>query len=769
MKSTPLAVLFILFFVCVGGTVGAHAQACTLGGGSTPWTNLLCPSRAIDWKNAGLPASLPDGETTPNPWTPPTRVACTTAQAGITVPVASGTSFSSIVTAMNNCSSANTTGSYLLLAPGSFTLSAYAYLNSAPYVTLRGSGAQSTTLTLSGTMALQMGSSGSYGGGTVSSSPAAGTASVTVTSVSGVTPVAGNMAWFNQCDTGWSGSTSPTNGYNTCGTGSYSDNGAVFVCGGTTTCNSNGSGSGGGGQSSQFQYVLMTNVVNNGGGSYTITFSPGLYLPNWSTSNTVSMYWQTKSNVGYGVGIEDMTVVFANGANEQVQLGSAYASWVKGVRFIGAAANRELLISTCKNCLVFNNYFFGMNPSVPSGNSTTISMVNTSDTLLLNNASDQALFLEGAGSHEGNVIAYTYAHNVTNSYVQTANYQHDNDASGVALLLNEGNETNEIDDDDTWGTGDLNTAFRNQTSCTDQPYIYSSVTGNAISVDSFHRFDNVIGNVLGGSSQCTAYKGSSNGSEIRIDSQGKDLLTTSSAMLWGNYDSVGATNQFNSSEVPTSLSGNAAPFENPAPSSHSLPASFFMDSMGFYPSGGTGLSWWKVCTSWTTFPTSCAGTKTQPFPTAGPDVTDGNNMDGFAYDNPAALAWKTLPTDATQQNSYTVTASSWSGGTETLTVSDLPSGTHVMGGFQLSGASGSCVPSTGVSSTAAYRTDNEILLTGASSTQISYALASNPGSNACTGTMRWPDVRQFDERVYESDPSGGTGPNPPSGLAASVE
>jgi hypothetical protein len=767
MKRNLSAALFILFFVCTVGTVRAHAQACTLDSGSAPWSSLLCPSRAIDWKNAGLPATFPDGETTPNPWTPPTRPACTSAQAGITVPVAAGTSSSAIATAMNNCSTANPTGSYLLLAPGAFTMSAYTYLNTAPYVTLRGSGAMSTTITFSGTMALQVGQSGGYGGGTLSASPAAGTASVTITSVSG-TPVVGNLAWFNQCDTGWSGSSGTSQGYNNCGSGSYSDNGAIFVCGGTTTCNSNGSGSGGGGRTSQFQYVLITSVANNGGGSYTIGFTPGLYLPNWSTSNTASLYWQSKSNNGYGVGIEDMTIVFANGANEQVLLGPAYASWVKGVRFIGAAANRELLISTCKSCLVFNNYFFGMTPSNPSTNSTTISMVNASDTLILNNASDQALFLEGAGSLVGNVIAYTYAHNVTNSYVQTASYQHDNVASGVALLLNEGNQTNEIDDDDTWGTGDLNTAFRNQTSCTDQPYIFSSVTGNAISVDSFHRFDNVIGNALGGSSQCTAYKGGSNGSEIRLDSQGRDSLTTSSAMIWGNYDAVGGTNQFNSSEVPTSLSGNAASFENPVPSSHSLPASFFMDSMGFYPSGGTGLSWWKVCTSWTTFPTSCAGTQTQPFPTAGPDVTGGNNLNGYAYDNPAALAWKTLPTDTTRQNSYTVTASSWSGGTETLTVSGLPSGTHVMGGFQLSGASGSCVPSTGVSSTAAYRTDNEILLTGATSTQISYALASNPGSNACTGTMRWPDVRQFDERVFATDPTGGSGPIPPTGLTATV-
>src|ERR1017187_6182244 len=41
------------------------------------WSGILASSRAINWSNAGLPATLPDGETTPNPWTPPTRTQCT--------------------------------------------------------------------------------------------------------------------------------------------------------------------------------------------------------------------------------------------------------------------------------------------------------------------------------------------------------------------------------------------------------------------------------------------------------------------------------------------------------------------------------------------------------------------------------------------------------------------------------------------------------------------------------------------------------------------
>ncbi|MGA3343786.1 MAG: chitobiase/beta-hexosaminidase C-terminal domain-containing protein [Terracidiphilus sp.] len=40
-----------------------------------------------------------------------------------------------------------------------------------------------------------------------------------------------------------------------------------------------------------------------------------------------------------------------------------------------------------------------------------------------------------------------------------------------------------------------------------------------------------------------------------------------------------------------------------------------------------------------------------------------------------------------------------------------------------------------------------------SSTTVSYALASNPGVN-CTGTMLFPDIRQFDEGMYQNDLMG---------------
>jgi hypothetical protein len=245
-------------------------------------------------------------------------------------------------------------------------------------------------------------------------------------------------------------------------------------------------------------------------------------------------------------------------------------------------------------------------------------------------------------------------------------------------------------------------------------------------------------------------------------------------MRWGNVTPVKQSSdtpansgvRFVSAEVPSSLPGANTAWQNPVPGNNNLPCSFYFPtgSSSCTPKygGGTGLSWWNVCTKWTTFPTSCAATQAQPFPPAGPELSGGAYVNGHGYDIPAAVAWLNLPIDSKYQGSYTITGSSWSGGTETLTVSGLPSGSvHLMGAFQLSGVNPAC--STG----ATVGPNSEILITDSSQTTISYALPANPGV-ACTGAMLFPDIRQFDERVYLDDSSQGASPAPPSNLTATV-
>jgi hypothetical protein len=711
------------------------------------WSGTLAPSRAIDWTHAGLPATLPDGETTPNPWTPPTRTQCVTAACNT---VSGGTV---TVTSINAALASAPTGTYVLIPAGNFAISnATITMYTQNGVTLRGSGPQSTTLTLSGSSQFSLGAG--YGAGSCSwtSGFSAGTTSLTMSSCSGPTLVAGEIISLAQCDSGFSGSG--------CTTGSSVDDGGLYICGYTAVCQRGGEGLGN--LPTQQQNVLVTSVTGSGSGPYTVNFTPGLYMPNWSSARSPIVNWQQGAHTiaPYGNGLEDMTIyassVTPNGA---VSFNSAYASWIKGVRFLGSGAYETIQMNGSKSCLIANSYFFS-DIAIDSGYPPPIYEGSDSDDLVINNIVASGVPWEGNGSMEGNVLAFNYMRDNFTAYVLGI-FQHNN---ANAFHLYEGNQATSIQEDDTHGTHDLSTLFRNYLRGWEDPYVSSNFAG--INLDSFDRFTNSIGNSIG-SAKLTNYQATWGNalpnfvySFDSTSSAHSDPLTLSTALRWGNCDTVTGTCRFDTSEVPTTLTGNAAPFVNPVPSSSNLPCSFFLagySSTTCTPllSGGTGLSWWKVCTNWATFPTSCATTRTQPFPPVGPDVTGGPYVNGTAYDIPAAAAWQNLPVDTSYQKSYSITSSSWSGGTETLTVSGLPNTTHLLGGFQITGVA-ACNSPAGA----------EFLMTGSTSTTIKYAVASNPGSCA-GGTFKFPDVRQFDERVYQAD-SGGD-PNPPTGLSVSVQ
>lgn len=733
-RTSKLA--FALLLLCC---VSAHAQS---------WSSVLSSSRAIDWTGAGLPATLPDSETTANPWTPPVRSQC-----GSTI--AAGTSESTIQTDLNAC----TNGTYLLLGPGSFAFTSAGVLlgcNTTASVTLRGSGGNSTIVTLGNSAVLAMGCANGAGQGTWSAGYSQGATSLTMSSPSGVTLTAGNIVFLNQCNTGLSGSS--------CATGTQTDNGGVFVCASPSaacaqqTVENN--------QAAQGQYVLVTGVT--GSGPYTVSFTPSLYMPNWASGNTPTLSWQTSSYNAVGDGIEDMTIVTCISSSapgcsaastasnpSAVYCQHCYASWMKGVRLVGQGANDVLYYQYGKNNLLANSFTFA-DQALNGNDGGCLGFGKDSDDLFINNISEACFFAEGTGAQVGDVLAYNYAINGNQTYLQSSSFQHQ---GGSSFILHEGNDMGVIEDDDTWGTHNFNTNFRNHARCWDPPYTTIGAPRDFLE-DSFARFANLIGNAAdGGNGTCTVYE-STVASPLSqtyefgfyVNTAPSDTLTQTSAMLWGNCDVVNATCRFVSGEVPTSLSGNAAPYVNSVPGSHTLPCSFFLagytsTSCSAHTNGGTGLSWWKVCTGWATFPTSCSGSTLQPFPANGPDVSGGPYVDGNSYDNPAAVAWSKLPVDPTYQVAYTIASSSWSGGVETLSVASIPNLHHLMGKFQING--GNCGTSGAGTSTGA-----ELSITassGAGPFTVKYALASDPG--ICTaGTFLFPDIREFDERVYQNDP-----------------
>jgi Pectate lyase superfamily protein len=607
------------------------------------WSGILASSRAIDWSYSGLPATLPDGETTPNPWTPPTRTQCTTSQCNT---VGGGSVTASTINAAISSAPA---GTYVLIPAGTFAISGT--INMADNVTLRGSGAAVTQLTGASFNWGGPSGSGSWAGGSLlTGTIAKGATSVTIASGQTV-PSGGRMAALSQCMTGFRATDANYTHYSGGGwvtscTGTVADPSGPWVCGGYQACDRNGSRNE---TNPHFQGQIFW-IPSGGVSGNTVNFSTPIDSPLWSTANSASIMWMSSPG-RVGAGIEDFSSVGL------ITLTGCYGCWMKGLRII--AAGGGTLTSFVSHSLFANNYLVGNNAA---GSLNTIEMggendptVYDTDALVINNIFYNA-YIEEDGGNESLVLAYNYfAGTGEGGSDYSGEFPHN--PGGQVFILREGNQSSMDWDDATWSARSFDTWFRNWDSCYDIPTSTSTIA--CIDIGGYSRFDNVIGNVIG-SAQAGAgtYANTLGDNRGSMDATG---LTLSSSMRWGNYvycsgDSTHCQipgGAFDTTEVPTNLSSfgaNSTPYQNSVPANHDLPASFFMSGMTAHPSGGTGLSWWKTCTSWTTFPTSCALYSTPPMPPIGPDVTGGENINGYAYNIPAYLAWSNMPTDSNYGN-----------------------------------------------------------------------------------------------------------------------
>src|SRR5262249_45090610 len=145
------------------------------------------------------------------------------------------------------------------------------------------------------------------------------------------------------------------------------------------------------------------------------------------------------------------------------------------------------------------------------------------------------------------------------------------------------------------GTHNLVTYFRNrltgpQPACWRSPIItptnpnypagltWGACTNNLdpFSLNSFTRFYNLIGNVLGPSGGNAGYTKSGCFPIFAVGAGSGnvpgDPNVQTTVMLWGTYDTFTGAPQFNASEVPSALAGTQAPYSNPVPASQTLPA-----------------------------------------------------------------------------------------------------------------------------------------------------------------------------------------------------
>jgi hypothetical protein len=528
------------------------------------WSGILAPGRAIDWSNAGIPGGIPSGS-----WT----------QCGSAI--ASGASASTINSALASCPANH----YVLLGPGNFSGTIYANKNN---VVLRGSGPTQTTLT--GTILMGNGSSGqgSTPGGMGSTSLntlAQGSTVLTVGSTTGMS--AGQIVAVYEANPSYVNPAGNEGNENATWCPSPSLN--FFGCS----------------TRSQAEMVQITNV-NSG---TQITISPGLSKTYSAGSTPAVVYWSTSGVYSYG-GVENMKVN-ANKNNFAVSFVFCNFCWAKNLAVINIA--RAGMYS-----------FFGfrdeLRDSYISASNTTgapteygVEIDRSSLTKLENNiffGVTTPLVME---SENATVVGYNYTLNTATDNVYPTLDEH---RAHAWMNLLEGNVTSKIQLDNVWGSGSHDTTFRTYARGTD-PNKHNYRT--AIDLDAYHRFNNIVANVLGDPTVSTHYEcdqANQTGVDLNIYDLGGyngcgttpyDTTTESSLMRWGNWDAItyianGSTNGVR--YCTGSGAGNAActgsetasadpTFPGLSSPSSTFPASFYNGATTAHSSCGTGLSFWK--------------------------------------------------------------------------------------------------------------------------------------------------------------------------------
>ncbi len=582
------------------------------------WSGILTPSRAINWGAAGVTGGIPTN-----------RTQCVTS-ACTTVTTNGSSSTAAEIQSAWTSAPANT---YVLLPAGTYSLACLS-LSGISNVTLRGAGANQTILNVTGSCGgagINVVNSGGNSGNspnnltTVSGATTQGTATLTLASVPNLK--VGNPIILDQLDSTIDNGGVLVLGSSSSYTGPYvapGNAGPYSIDGETQNARCPGGANDPGDCFHQEQISIVTscNGVTTVGSSCSGTnvavgISPPLGMSNWSTSNSMSAWW-AMSPIQYD-GVEDLELnVSGSSGTDGIYQTNCSNCWVKGVAIIDTnLAHVQANYGT--NDTVDNSYFFQTQNQVTSSYGV---VCNSASHMLIENNIFHAIAspVIWNGTCSGSVVAYNF--DMNNYYIESAGYNQNffgEHSGGVDTNLLEGNIANQFDADNIHGTGNLDTAFRNfffgpMPVCYASGSSFSSASyevcnnpyaNTPVELYSYHRFYNIIGNVLGTSGVNTTYQNGSSASVYQIgggDSVPSDPNVQATVMLWGNADSATGfgSPRFNCSEVPTALTGVQAPYTNPCPSSHTLPASFYYSAKP---------AWWPSGKAW---------------PLIGPDVTGGN-------------------------------------------------------------------------------------------------------------------------------------------------
>jgi hypothetical protein len=562
-------------------------------GGGLPWAGIVDPTRAIDWSQAGVVGGIP-ARTMP----------CATLNPGATA------------AQINAAISACPTGQVVSLTAGNYAISDDGIVMKSG-VTLRGAGADKTLLVFtktnycsnlqaaicfSGTNDWSGASNTQPGGANAADwtgGYAQGATKITLSNVGSTGVKAGQYIYLDQANDTAVGAD-------------------FFVCDETAaSCSLEG---GNGGRSingvirSQIQIVKVT-AVN--GSTYTIT--PGLYSPNWRASQSPGAWWPTTPI--QSAGLEDVSVDASNsGGQMNVAIYNAMNCWVRGVRLVRTCScQRDLLqFGMAAHCTVADDYFYG---TQGQSENYGVEAYGGSDNLVENDIFQHVVAPMVIQQSLGSVYAYNYAINDTYADGQGIHWMADEfiqHNAGVEFQLYEGNVGPGLGGDVFHGNQLMNTAFRNYFLGTDPGRPDNTI---AITFESYIRYMNIVGNVLGtpgttSTYQVTAGPGAAKtvfnlggGNTENAVTVAPDPMVVSTLLRWGNYDTANAATRFEASEVPSGIK----PYGNAVPKTQTLPPSFYLAAKP---------AWWPSAKAW---------------PPIGPDVTGGNigGLAGHANTIPA--------------------------------------------------------------------------------------------------------------------------------------
>ena len=394
-------------------------------------------------------------------------------------------------------------------------------------------------------------------------------------------------------------------------------NSGFFVCEETGTsppCSAEGGGGDPGREVGGIarQQVQIVKVTGINGSTYTI--SPGLYAPNYAIGKSPGVWWPSSMISNTGVENLSMDLSSAGSDTNTVVMMNASNVWLTGSRLVKNCncSRSQVYLWQVSRATIQNNYFYGQSgQSVSYGIDTYIA----TDCLIVNNIFQHTPAPMMLHTTSGSVYANNFTTN--NTYDDGGSPQYHwqiqsiiGHSAGVMYNLFEGNIGNGVGADAVHGNSVMNTAFRNYLHGKDYNRIDNT---NPIMLESWNRYWNIVGNVLGTYGYHNAYETGSDTSIYKLgagrSSVPNDSVLSTSMMRWGNYDVVNAAVRWVASED----GHTAATYPALSSASQTLPASFYLSSKP---------SWWP---------------SGKPWPPIGPDVAGGNisNLGGHAYTIPA--------------------------------------------------------------------------------------------------------------------------------------